>query len=332
MDAARLPPAAAYGQEPQTAPIPTLDSLLELDKLTLREKDKVFDCLLRLLANPNVAQLLESDPGAQDRFLRAVQTLPCTTYLTPAATPTSAACYSPERTSSPDRVSHVAEHGTDIIEGVCEGGQDEGDLHGSPLKRKQSDRTSPEVLATGAAKKRRRSRREHAIAPDFGQEIFAKLPPFLRAAFWRMKDEGARNAWLFFRSRRETCELRLATASDPRPRQLRDLIENWIDMEKSLQGSALVYRVSKRVHLVELAAAKEAMQGKPEIIHEQLTDLVFPELITYKRPTKRGSSPYYQAKRKLEYWLRLGTPLLRLVECYGYAILLLFPDVLTDTV
>jgi hypothetical protein len=60
--------------------------------------------------------------------------------------------------------------------------------------------------------KRRRRKREHFIAPNFGQERFAALPPSLRAAVWKMKEEGAQNAWLFFRSRRESCELRLVIA------------------------------------------------------------------------------------------------------------------------
>ncbi len=35
-------------------------------------------------------------------------------------------------------------------------------------------------------------------------------------------------------------------------------------------------------------------------------------------------------QRKLEYWIRLGMLLLRLVERYGYGVLLLLPESMTD--
>ena len=67
-----------------------------------------------------------------------------------------------------------------------------------------------------------------------------------------------------------------------------------------------------------------------------LTDLLFPELIGYKPSKKRkieigSQNPYIQAKRTLEYWLRLAKLPFRLVERYGSAILLLLPDSVTDT-
>lgn len=151
-----------------------------------------------------------------------------------------------------------------------------------------------------------------------------------------MTTEGLRNAKHFFSTKREPFESNLVSLADPRPKQLRHYIENWIRWEKSLASSAIVCRISKRIHLVELAALKGQMEGSPEAVNNKLTDILFPELVVFQRSTKRTSGgskdrPYAQAKRKLEYWIRLGMLFLRLVERYGYGVLLLLPESMTDT-
>jgi hypothetical protein len=153
------------------------------------------------------------------------------------------------------------------------------------------------------------------------------------------------------------------TTSDQRLKQLKRLIESEIQEEKSLKTSRMVVRVSKRVHLIELTArymeekqAKKALsktrraRKQPRLSPmDRFTDLLFPETINSvdQRATRRGKRirrqrkegkevsledkcPREAAKRTLEYWIRLGEPLLKMVERFGHGILLLLPEDLTD--
>lgn len=102
MDATSVPsPASAFGQEPRTGPIPSLDSLLELDNLNPPEKDKVtgplsnsLHCLIgsglqlpSLTADESQCRsIARKRPWCSGPIPDGLQTLPCTLF-TPAATP-----------------------------------------------------------------------------------------------------------------------------------------------------------------------------------------------------------------------------------------------------
>jgi hypothetical protein len=49
-----------------------------------------------------------------------------------------------------------------------------------------------------------------------------------------------------------------------------------------------------------------------------------------KQMSKREKGPREKAKECLEYWIRLGEPLARMVQRFGHGILLLLPEKLTD--
>ena len=159
-------------------------------------------------------------------------------------------------------------------------------------------------------------------------------------------------------------ESHVATAKDRRLKQLKFLIEREIETEKSLKTLKMVARVSKRVHLVELTAtymeekkAKKAASKRrrdrklPRLSPmDRFTDLLFPETIKCKseqtsrkkkgkqvskkekckQVSRKEECPREAAKRTLEYWIRLGEPLVRMAQRFGHGILLLLPKELTD--
>jgi hypothetical protein len=157
-------------------------------------------------------------------------------------------------------------------------------------------------------------------------------------------------------------EPHLATASDRRLKQLKFLIESEIETEKSLKTSRMVVWVSKRVHLVELTGRymeeNEAKTAAPKTRRDRelprlspmdrFTDLLFPETIKLKtkqaskkkkgkQMSKKGKQvsqkevcPREAAKRTLEYWIRLGEPLVRMVQRFGHGMLLLLLENLTE--
>jgi hypothetical protein len=74
---------------------------------------------------------------------------------------------------------------------------------------------------------------------------------------------------------------------------------------------------------------------------DRFTDLLFPVTIKFKNQQtsrkKKGKEmgqkegyPRDTAKRTLRYWIRLGEPLLGMVQRFGHGILLLLPKDLTD--
>ena len=307
-------------------------------------RHQVFDCLLRLLSSPTVARRLENDPTAQNRLLTAVQTVAYSASLgTPAPTPASTSWLSEEASPSDNR--HTASGDAAarcVTDETRRATADGGKLLDGRSHKALVEQDPPVIHERSLSPERqpgreRRRRAQNLLkAPDFGDQRFAQLAPRLRAGVWDMTTEGLRNAKHFFSTKREPFESNLVSLTDPRPKQLRHYIENWIRWEKSLASSAIVCRISKRIHLVELAALKGQMEGSPEAVNNKLTDILFPELVVFQRSTKRTSGgskdrPYAQAKRKLEYWIRLGMLLLRLVERYGYGVLLLLPESMTDT-
>jgi len=49
-----------------------------------------------------------------------------------------------------------------------------------------------------------------------------------------------------------------------------------------------------------------------------------------KQASQTKGCPQEAAKRKLEYWIQLGKPLLKMVQRFGHGILLFLPENLTD--
>jgi hypothetical protein len=142
---------------------------------------------------------------------------------------------------------------------------------------------------------------------------------------------------------------------DRRLQQLRFLIESQIKKEETLKTLKMVARVLKRVYLVELTASyMEENQAKkaasktrrkkdlPRLSPmDRFTDLLFPETMKFKNQrtsrnkgrqvSQKVGCPRQAAKRTLEYWIRLGEPLVRMVQRFGHGTLLLLPEDLTDT-
>jgi hypothetical protein len=155
-------------------------------------------------------------------------------------------------------------------------------------------------------------------------------------------------------------------ALDRRLKQLKFLIEDGWEKEKSLKAPKWVLQVSKRVHLAELRAkyeeeieAEKAIpkkRGTPSV-KQRFTDLLFPHTIKYKRKkagkgkkgkkAKKGKKGRKVSDQKghqvseeevrekaedtFEYWIRLGKPLWRMSQCYGLPILVILPKEVTET-
>ena len=49
-----------------------------------------------------------------------------------------------------------------------------------------------------------------------------------------------------------------------------------------------------------------------------------------KQASPKKGYPREAAKRKVEYWIQLGKPLLKMVQRFGHGILLFLPENLTD--
>lgn len=143
---------------------------------------------------------------------------------------------------------------------------------------------------------------------------------------------------------------------DRRLKQLKFLIEDGWEKEKSLKAPKLALQVSKRVHLVELTAkymaeieaekATPKKRGRPSV-KERFTDLLFPHTIKYKgkkaRKRRRDGQVSSQkgqqvsegevrerAEKTFEYWIRLGKPLFKMFQRYGVAMALVLPKELTE--
>jgi len=143
-------------------------------------------------------------------------------------------------------------------------------------------------------------------------------------------------------------------ASDRRLKQLRFLLERTSEDIQSIQPATIYLQVSRRAYLAELAANYEAERVLPRKEGEQsardrYTDLLFPETIEpeggnagkgkkgkrRKGKGKKGTEVSKEvskqeeerkvqrrkAKKRLDYWKRLGEPLRRMVERFGSGIL-----------
>jgi hypothetical protein len=154
-------------------------------------------------------------------------------------------------------------------------------------------------------------------------------------------------------------------ASDERLRMLKYCIVRDEKAERTVRNLAVAFRISKRVALAELIGryieerdARRAMTktqrkvlGPRSSVKDRFTDLLFPETIQYKKchfieraegkegENGRGTQmttvdnerdPRQKAKQQFGYWITLGEPLAWMAQCYGYPIIALLPDSLTD--
>lgn len=146
----------------------------------------------------------------------------------------------------------------------------------------------------------------------------------------------------------------VASATDQRLKELKNRIVREEEAEKSIKVTRMVVHVSKRVYLVELVAKyieeTEARKAEPKKRRkknlrrlspkDRFTDLLFPETIKDqgeqvskekgRQVGKKEKSPRDKAKEQLDYWIRLGEPLVRMVQRFGHGILLLLSEKLTD--
>jgi hypothetical protein len=65
---------------------------------------------------------------------------------------------------------------------------------------------------------------------------------------------------------------------------------------------------------------------------DRFVNVFFPETMMYKGKhiSQEKKEERYAAKEKFERWIRLGEPLARMVQRFGYGILLLLPDTLSN--
>jgi hypothetical protein len=149
---------------------------------------------------------------------------------------------------------------------------------------------------------------------------------------------------------------------DRRLKQLKFLIEDVGEKEKSLKAPKLVLQVLKRIHLAELAAkyteeteaeAAAPKQPRRPSVKQRYVDLFFPHTINCRsknarkgkntRKGKKGRQVSGQkgqqtseeevrkkAENAFQYWIRLGKPLWRMSQCYGLPILVVLPKEVTE--
>jgi hypothetical protein len=140
-----------------------------------------------------------------------------------------------------------------------------------------------------------------------------------------------------------------SSESDRRLAQLKVLITSADEKEKSVKNVGWVFRVYKRMHVVELAErymeevkAEDAVpkQGRRPSVMNRFTDVLFPDTRgkgkgKISREEREQASEQRKerrkAVRKVEYWKRLGMALLGTVQCYGHGILVRVPRDLTET-
>ncbi|RFU23676.1 hypothetical protein B7463_g12661, partial [Scytalidium lignicola] len=142
-------------------------------------------------------------------------------------------------------------------------------------------------------------------------------------------------------------------ALDQRLLLLKARIDRDEKVEKTLEYLEIAVRISKRVALAELVGRyideREARRAVPKKRRktqlprsspkDRFTDLLFPETVKYSghlskdmttQVSKKEKCPRAKAKEKLDYWIRLGEPLARMARRFGYGVLSLLPDNLTD--
>ena len=149
---------------------------------------------------------------------------------------------------------------------------------------------------------------------------------------------------------------------DRRLKQLKFILEDGWEKEKSFETLKIVLQVSRRLHLAELAATYEAekatpqKQGQPSA-RQKFVNILFPHAIKVKskkaNERKKGEKSNKRKKGKkvsnqkgeqlseqevreqaestFDYWIRLGKPLWRFSQRYGRPILVVLPKEVTET-
>ena len=153
--------------------------------------------------------------------------------------------------------------------------------------------------------------------------------------------------------------------TDRRLKQLKFILEDSWEKEKSFETPKIVLQVSRRVHLAELVATYEAEKAKPRkegqpSARQRFVNILFPHTIKDKSATrKKGEKTKrkkgekgkkkgkkmnkrkgeqlgeqevrQQAEGAFDYWIRLGKPLWKMSQRYGPPILALLPKEVTET-
>jgi hypothetical protein len=145
---------------------------------------------------------------------------------------------------------------------------------------------------------------------------------------------------------RQIGSLDIVTASDQWLRELKDYIIRDEETKKSLKVWTRKAKVSERLHLAALIgrfieerdAWKTApkKRRKPNEIRlspiDRFVNVLFPETMQYKGEhiSQEKKEKRRAAKEKFERWIRRGEPWARMVQCFGYGIILRVPDKLSD--
>ena len=196
--------------------------------------------------------------------------------------------------------------------------------------------------------------------PNEEGDTFTELDLELRSKIQRIADvETLTWAWKFFSIKRNPTlygnnkylpgqigSLNTVTTSDQRLRELRDHIERDEESEKSVKVSKRMVGVSKRLHLAELIARfieeRDAWKTAPKkrrkpnetrlSPRDRFVNILFPETIKYKGKniSQEKKEKRLAAKEKFERWIRCGEPWARMVQRFGYGIILLIPDKLSN--
>ena len=151
---------------------------------------------------------------------------------------------------------------------------------------------------------------------------------------------------------------------DRRLKQVKFILEDGWEKEKSFETPKIVLQVSRRVHLAELTAIYEAEKAKPQkrgqpSARQRFVDLLFPYTIKNKskkatkgekankgkqgRKGKKGrkvsdqkdeqmseQEARKQADGTFDYWIRIGKPLCEMSRRYGLPVLLVLPKEVTE--
>jgi hypothetical protein len=145
---------------------------------------------------------------------------------------------------------------------------------------------------------------------------------------------------------RQIGSLDIVTASDQWLRELRDHIERDEETKKSLKVSTRKAQVSERLHLAQLIgrfieerdAWKTAPKKRRKPIEIRLSprdrfvNTLFPKTIKYKGEhiSQEKKEKRLAAKKKFEQWIGCGEPWARMAQRFGYGIILLIPNKLSN--
>ena len=145
---------------------------------------------------------------------------------------------------------------------------------------------------------------------------------------------------------RQIGSLDIVTASDQRLRELKDCIIRDEKTKKSPNVSTRNAQVSERLHLAEMISRfieeRDAWKTTPKkrrkrneirlSPRDRFVNVLFPETMKHKgeRISQEKKEKRHAAKEKFECWIRLGEPWARMVQRYGYFIILLIPKELSN--